>query len=117
MADIPGIIENAHQGKGLGIRFLKHIERNAALLFIVPSDTENIGKEYQTLLKELELYNPELLDKPRLLGISKEDLVDDELKEMLETDLPKNIEYVYFSAVSQKGLQTLKDKLWSLMNS
>ena len=89
MADIPGIIENAHQGKGLGIRFLKHIERNAALLFIVPSDTENIGKEYQTLLKELELYNPELLDKPRLLGISKEDLVDDELKEMLETDYLK----------------------------
>lgn len=117
MADIPGIIENAHQGKGLGIRFLKHIERNAALLFVVPSDTENIREEYQTLLKELELYNPELLDKPRLLGISKEDLVDDELKEMLAPDLPENIEHVYFSAVSQKGLQTLKDKLWSLMNS
>lgn len=116
MADIPGIIENAHQGKGLGIRFLKHIERNAVLLFVVPSDTENIGDEYRTLLKELELYNPELLDKPRLLGISKEDLIDDELKEMLEEDIPDNIEHVYFSAVSQQGLQGLKDKLWELMN-
>ncbi len=116
MADIPGIIENAHQGKGLGIRFLKHIERNSVLLFIVPADTENIGDEYKTLLRELELYNPELLDKPRLLGISKEDLIDDELKELLEPDIPEGIEYLYFSSVSQKGLLALKDKLWQIMN-
>ena len=116
MADIPGIIENAHQGKGLGIRFLKHIERNAVLLFVVPSDTENIGEEYNTLLRELELYNPELLDKPRILGISKEDLIDDELKEMLSDDIPSDIEHFFFSAVTQKGLQHLKDRLWSMMN-
>ena len=116
MADIPGIIENAHQGKGLGIRFLKHIERNAALLFVVPADTENIGKEYATLVRELELYNPELLDKPRLLGISKQDLIDDELKVLLEEDLPNDIEVAYFSAVSQIGLLELKDKLWQMMN-
>lgn len=116
MADIPGIIENAHQGKGLGIRFLKHIERNAALLFVVPADTEHIGDEYRTLLRELELYNPELLDKPRLLGISKEDLIDEELKEMIKEDLPKGIDIVYFSAVAQKGLTELKDRLWAMMN-
>jgi len=116
MADIPGIIENAHQGKGLGIRFLKHIERNSALLFLVPGDTDHIGDEYRTLLRELELYNPELLDKPRLLAISKMDLIDDELKEMIQEDLPKNVEVIYFSAVAQQGLMELKDKLWSMMN-
>lgn len=116
MADIPGIIENAHQGKGLGIRFLKHIERNAVLLFVIPADTENIGEEYNTLLRELELYNPELLDKPRILGISKEDLIDDELKEMLSAEIPKSIEHFFFSAVTQKGLQYLKDRLWQIMN-
>ena len=115
MADIPGIIENAHQGKGLGHRFLKHIERNSALLFVVPSDSENIGDEYRTLVRELELYNPELMDKPRLLGISKEDLIDEELKSMLLQDIPKGIEHIFFSAVSQVGLTQLKDKLWSLM--
>ena len=115
MADIPGIIENAHQGKGLGHRFLKHIERNSALLFVVPSDSENIGDEYRTLVRELELYNPELMDKPRLLGISKEDLIDEELKSMLAQDIPKGIEHIFFSAVSQVGLTQLKDKLWSLM--
>lgn len=116
MADIPGIIENAHQGKGLGIRFLKHIERNAVLLFVVPADTENIGDEYRTLLRELELYNPELLDKPRLLGISKEDLIDDELKEMLADDIPDSIEHFFFSAVTQNGIQHLKDRVWSIIN-
>lgn len=116
MADIPGIIENAHQGKGIGIRFLKHIERNALLLFIVPADTDNIKKEYLTLMNELEQYNSELLDKPRLLAISKCDLIDEELKEMLQEDLPQNIEVVFFSAVAQLGLQELKDKIWELMN-
>ena len=117
MADIPGIIENAHQGKGLGIRFLKHIERNSALLFLVPADTDHIGDEYRTLLRELELYNPELLDKPRLLGISKFDLIDNELKEMIQQDLPKGIEVIYFSSIAQIGIVELKDKLWSMMNS
>ncbi len=117
MADIPGIIENAHQGKGLGIRFLKHIERNSALLFMVPADADHIGDEYRTLLRELELYNPELLDKPRLLAVSKEDLIDDELKEMIQEDLPNDIEVIYFSAVAQKGLLELKDRLWALMNA
>ncbi|MDA9773566.1 GTPase ObgE [Saprospiraceae bacterium] len=117
MADIPGIIENAHQGKGLGIRFLKHIERNAALLFMVPGDTDNIGDEYRTLLRELELYNPELLDKPRLLGISKMDMIDDELKELIQEDIPKDIEVIYFSSVAQIGITELKDKLWEVMNA
>jgi len=116
MADIPGIIENAHLGKGIGIRFLKHIERNALLLFVIPADTDNINQEFLTLMNELEQYNQELLDKPRLLAISKSDLIDEELKEMLKVDLPKNIEVVFFSAVAQVGLQTLKDKIWELMN-
>lgn len=116
MADIPGIIENAHQGKGLGIRFLKHIERNALLLFIVPADTEHIGDEYRTLLNELTLYNPELLDKPRLLAISKVDLIDEELKGMLQDDIPKDIEHVFFSSATQTGIQALKDKIWLLLN-
>ena len=116
MADIPGIIENAHLGKGIGIRFLKHIERNALLLFIVPADTDNIKQEFLTLMNELEQYNEELLDKPRLLAISKSDLIDEELKEMLQVDLPQNIEVVFFSAVAQQGLQELKDKVWEIMN-
>jgi len=116
MADIPGIIENAHLGKGIGIRFLKHIERNALLLFIVPADTDNIKQEYLTLMNELEQYNQELLDKPRLLAISKSDLIDEELKELLKEDLPKDIEIVFFSAVAQLGLQELKDKVWEIMN-
>ena len=116
MADIPGIIENAHLGKGIGIRFLKHIERNALLLFIVPADTYNIKQEFLTLMNELEQYNEELLDKPRLLAISKSDLIDEELKEMLQVDLPQNIEVVFFSAVAQQGLQELKDKVWEIMN-
>lgn len=116
MADIPGIIENAHLGKGIGIRFLKHIERNALLLFVVPADTDNIKEEFLTLMNELKQYNEELLDKPRLLAISKCDLIDDELKEMLQEDLPKHIDVVFFSAVAQLGLQELKDKIWQLMN-
>lgn len=117
MADIPGIIENAHQGKGLGFRFLRHIERNAALLFLVPADSDNIAKEYHILLNELKNYNPELLDKPRLLGISKSDMIDDELKVMLTAELPEGVEYIFFSSVAQLGLSQLKDKLWSMMNA
>ncbi|MCL4129929.1 UNVERIFIED_CONTAM: hypothetical protein GTU68_008554 [Idotea baltica] len=117
MADIPGIIEHAHTGKGLGIRFLRHIERNAALLFMVPADTEDIKKEYKILLNELEKYNPELLDKPRLLAISKSDLIDDELKEWLIPELPKGLPYIFFSSATQQGINQLKDKTWELINA
>ncbi len=116
MADIPGIIENAHEGKGLGLRFLRHIERNAVLLFMVSADTDSIDKEYQILLRELELYSPELLFKPRLLGISKSDLVDEELKELLRPTLPEGVPYVFFSSITGEGLLVLKDKLWELIN-
>lgn len=116
MADIPGIIENAHQGKGLGVRFLKHIERNALLLFIIPSDSDDIKQDYLTLKNELEQYNEELLDKPRLLAISKADLIDDELKEMISQDLPAELDYLFFSAVTQQGISELKDKIWGLLN-
>ncbi len=115
MADIPGIIENAHLGKGLGHRFLKHIERNAVLLFMIPCDTESIKEEYNILLNELEQYNPELLDKPRVLAITKCDLIDDELKEMLQVELPKYIPYIFISSVAQKGLTELKDLLWETL--
>ncbi|HCQ15393.1 MAG TPA: GTPase ObgE [Cryomorphaceae bacterium] len=120
MADIPGIIEGASEGKGLGHRFLRHIERNAALLFLVPADTENIAGEYNVLLSELKKYNPELLDKDRLLAISKADMLDDELKalisEQMKKDLPKGLEWLFISSVSQHNLGTLKDKLWSILN-
>lgn len=116
MADIPGIIEDAHKGKGLGHQFLKHIERNAVLLFVIPGDAENISDEFSILLKELQLYNPELLDKPRLLGISKADLLDEELKSMIVEELPETPEHLFFSAVSTEGLIKLKDKLWELLN-
>lgn len=116
MADIPGIIEDAHLGKGLGIRFLRHIERNSLLLFLVPATTEDIGREYHVLLNELRLYNPELLDKPRLLAVSKSDLIDDELKEWLTPTLPKDIETVFISAVTHQGVDELKDKIWKHLN-
>jgi len=112
MADIPGIIEKAHEGKGLGTRFLRHIERNSVLLFIIPADTDNIKKEYEVLLNELKMYNPELLHKPRLIGVSKKDLIDQELKEMLEADLPENIDCHFFSSATQDGLDELKDLIW-----
>jgi len=115
MADIPGIIEGAHQGKGLGIRFLRHIERNSVLLFLVPADSENIHKEYNTLLNELKQYNPELLDKERILAISKSDMLDDELKAEIEKDLPK-IPYLFISSVAQQGLMELKDMIWQRIN-
>jgi len=113
MADIPGIIEDAHKGKGLGDRFLRHIERNAALLFVVPCDSDDIIAEYKTLLHELEMYNPELLDKPRILGVSKADLADEELVEMISQELPEGITAMFFSSVTGKGVQQLKDTLWS----
>jgi len=116
MADIPGIIEKAHEGKGLGHRFLRHIERNSTLLFMIPCDTENIVKEYEILLNELKMYNPELLDKSRLLAITKSDLMDEELKEMIKAELPKGIHTVFISAIANLGIVELKDELWKLMN-
>ncbi len=111
MADIPGIIEGAHEGKGLGLRFLRHIERNSMLLFMVPCDSDDIHKEYKTLLAELEMYNPELLDKKRLLAITKSDMLDDELIQELKKDLPE-IPHLFISSVTQKGIQELKDLIW-----
>ncbi len=113
MADIPGIIEGAHEGKGLGLRFLKHIERNAVLLFLVPGSSDDIRKEYEILLNELREFNPELLDKDRFLAISKSDLLDKELEQMISSEL-KDIPHLFISSVAQKGLEELKDKLWSL---
>lgn len=112
MADIPGIIEGAHEGKGLGLRFLRHIERNSMLLFMVPCDSDDIHQEYKTLLSELEKYNPELLDKKRILAITKSDMLDDELINEIKQDLPE-IPYLFISSVAQKGIQELKDLIWS----
>jgi GTP-binding protein len=117
MADIPGIIEGAAEGKGLGHRFLRHIERNSTLLFLIPADSKDIKKEYEILLNELQLHNPELLDKNRLLAISKCDMLDDELKNEIKKELPKGIKTLFISSVAQKGLTELKDTLWSMLNS
>jgi GTP-binding protein len=116
MADIPGIIEGASEGKGLGLRFLRHIERNALLLFLVPSDADDIKKEYEILLNELERYNPELLDKQRVLAVSKSDLLDEELEIELAKDLPADIPAVFISSLTHKGVVTLKDILWKKLN-
>ncbi|MFC4665900.1 GTPase ObgE [Falsiporphyromonas endometrii] len=113
MADIPGIIEGAAEGKGLGLEFLRHIERNALLLFMIPADTEHIGEEYQTLLNELIKYNPSLANKHRVLAITKSDLIDEELQEMLKGELPKDIPTIFISAVAHKNLDKLKDILWT----
>jgi GTP-binding protein len=112
MADIPGIIEGAAEGKGLGIRFLRHIERNALLLFLVPADSTDIHKEYEILLNELQKYNPELLDKKRLLAISKADMLDDELKHAIRRELPKEIPSVFISSIANQGITALKDLIW-----
>ena len=117
MADIPGIIEGASEGKGLGLRFLRHIERNSTLLFLVPADADDIAAEYAILLKELETYNPELLDKDRLLSISKSDMLDEELKEEVKKTLPKGVKTVFFSSVVQQGLTELKDLIWEQLNA
>jgi len=111
MADIPGIIEGAHEGKGLGLRFLRHIERNSVLLFMVPCDSSDIQQEYGILLNELEKYNPELLDKKRILAITKSDLLDDELRREMQIDLP-DIPWVFISSFSKKGIREMKDLLW-----
>lgn len=116
MADIPGIIEGAHKGKGLGHRFLRHIERNAVLLFMIPADADDILKEYQILLNELAQYNPDLLHKERLLAITKCDLLDDELMSELKDEFPKDIKVVCISSVSQHGLTELKDEIWKLIH-
>jgi GTP-binding protein len=113
IADIPGIIEDAHKGKGIGHRFLRHIERNATLLFCIPADADNIQESYDILLNELEQYNPELLDKPRVLAITKRDLIDDELEELLAPEIPTGLPHLYISAVTGQGLTELKDILWS----
>ncbi len=111
MADIPGIIEGAHEGKGLGHRFLKHIERNALLLFLIPADSKDIKEEYKILLKELKEFNPELLEKDRLLAITKCDMMDDELLKLMKKDL-KSLNPLFISAVSGQNIKTLKDQLW-----
>jgi len=116
MADIPGIIEGAHEGKGLGIRFLRHIERNSMLLFIIPADSKNIKGEYEILVNELKMYNPELLDKKRVLAISKSDMLDDELMNEIRNDLPE-ISRVFISALTGQGIMTLKDMIWRVMNN
>ena len=118
MADIPGIIEGASQGKGLGLRFLRHIERNSILLFLIPANAEDIRQEYNTLLNELREFNPELMDKTRLLAITKIDLVDETELALVKANLPKKVPVTFVSAVSQKGLDALKDTIWhSLMNT
>ncbi len=117
MADIPGIIEGASEGRGLGLRFLRHIERNSLLLFMVPGDTDDIRHEYEILLGELRQFNPELLDKQRVLAITKSDLLDQELIEMLSADLPDDLPTVFISAVSGYGIPQLKDILWAALNS
>lgn len=117
MADIPGIIEGAAEGKGLGLRFLRHIERNSLLLFMVPGDTDNIKQEYEMLLGELSRFNPEMLDKHRVLAVTKCDLLDEELMEMLRQELPDDLQVVFISAVTGMGLDELKDILWKELNS
>ncbi len=117
MADIPGIIEGASEGKGLGLRFLRHIERNSLLLFMVPGDSDDIRKEYEILLKEVGTFNPQLMDKQRVLAVTKSDLLDEELTELLSEDLPDDLPVVFISAVAQKGLTELKDVLWQALNN
>jgi len=120
MADIPGIIEGAAEGKGLGHYFLRHIERNATLLFLIPADSNDISKEYEILLDELRRYNPELLDKERLVAISKSDMLDEELMDEMRVELDKdlnNVPYMFISSVAQQGITELKDRLWTMLNA
>lgn len=116
MADIPGIIEGAAEGRGLGLRFLRHIERNSILLFMIPSDSDDIVKEYNILLNELKQYNPELVDKQRILAITKSDILDEELTEALQNELPADIQTVFISSISGLGLNELKDLIWTEIN-
>jgi len=116
MADIPGIIEGAAEGKGLGHRFLRHIERNSTLLFLIPADSNDINAEYKILLNELRKHNPELLDKERLLAITKTDMLDEELEKEIEKDLPQDVHHIFISSLAQTGITELKDKLWKMLN-
>lgn len=116
IADLPGIIEGASEGKGLGHRFLRHIERNPVLLFLIPADSVDHRKEFEVLVNELEQYNPELLHKEFIIAISKSDMLDDELKAAIKKELPDNIPHIFISSVSQKGLLSLKDLLWEVLN-
>jgi GTP-binding protein len=116
MADIQGIIEGAHEGRGLGLRFLRHIERNSMLLFMIPADSNDIKQEYKILLNELKQYNPELLDKERVLAISKSDMLDDELIKEIKRTLPRKIPHIFISSVTGKGIVQLKDMLWEMLN-
>ena len=116
MADIPGIIEGAHEGKGIGLRFLRHIERNSILLFMVPADADDTSRGYEILLNELRMYNPELLVKGRVLAISKSDMLDEKMKEEMETGLPEGIPHVFISSFTGEGLKELKDMLWETLH-
>jgi GTP-binding protein len=116
MADIPGIIEGAHAGKGLGVRFLRHIERNSILLFMIPCDSRDIRKDYDILLNELEKYNPELLDKKRLLAVTKCDMLDQELLTAMKKEVPKGLPVVFISSAAGMGIQELKDEIWKAIN-
>lgn len=116
MADIPGIIEGASEGKGLGYRFLRHIERNSLLLFMVPADTDDYQREYEILLNELVVYNPELADKNRILAITKSDMLDEEMQAEIELQLPKDIPHMFISSVTGQNIMALKDKIWSALN-
>lgn len=116
VADIPGIIEGAAEGKGLGVRFLRHIERNSILLFLVPADAKDIKREYDILLNELKKFNPELLDKQRILAVSKSDMLDEELMEEMKTELPADIPAVFISSITQAGITELKDLIWQTIN-
>ena len=115
MADIPGIIEGAHEGRGIGTRFLRHIERNSVLLFMVAADSDNIAEDYRVLLGELTQYNPELLDKQRILAVTKCDMLDEELMEQMKAELPEGIETIFISSVAGYNIQQLKDKLWQIL--
>ncbi|GAA0531897.1 GTPase ObgE [Chitinophaga japonensis] len=117
IADLPGIIEGAHEGRGLGHRFLRHIERNSVLLFLIPADSKDHRKEFEILVNELEQYNPELLDKQFLLAVSKSDMLDEELRKAIAAELPENIPHVFISSVAQQGLNELKDMLWQALNN
>ena len=117
MADIPGIIEGAHEGKGIGTRFLRHIERNSLLLFMIAADSDNIAKDYKVLLGELTQYNPELLDKQRILAVTKCDMLDEELIEQMKSELPEGIETIFISSVAGLNIQRLKDRLWEMLQA
>lgn len=117
MADIPGIIEGASEGRGLGLRFLRHIERNSILLFMIPADAESISAQYKILLEELQKYNPELLDKKRILAVTKSDMLDEDLMEEMKSDIPKDLPFIFISSVSQYNLEKLKDMLWQALQT